>query len=165
MSYEIFDGITLKRAVLMNDVSKLIQGIEQLQQWRLELLAGELSPPGAWIHTYEVDRLYLGSGNLETYRYAKWQANEPIFERKPKRSQRSANSDQHPGFTKHQHIGRVSSTTGLGMDEEVKGAYQAWRNRQRLEAIEATLQEIEAILVRAERLKPKQEAIDEENGI
>ena len=47
------------------------------------------------------------------------------------------------------------------MDEEVRDAYRAWRNRQRFEAIEATLREIEAILATAERLKLGTEVIEE----
>lgn len=103
------------------NVAALIERIRQLQQIREELRSGALSSEGAWIHEYEVKRLYRGSGNLEWYRYAKWQAHEPIFQRKPKRP---ANPDRHPGFTKHQHIGRVSSTTGLEMEDAVKEAYQ-----------------------------------------
>jgi hypothetical protein len=128
------------------DVPKIIQDIEQLQRLRLELLEQELSPEQAWIHQYEVKRVYP-SGNTEWYCYAKWQAHQAIFRRNPKHKHRIA--DKEPGFTKHQHIGRVSSSTGLGMEPEVKEAYRAWHDRQRLEAIEESLLEIHAVLARA----------------
>jgi len=142
------------------DVETLIERIRQLQHIPEELLVAKLSPEGAWIHEYEVKRLYRGSGNLEGYRYAKWQAHEPIFQRQPKRSKRLANSDQHPGFTKHQYIGRVSSTTGLEMEDAVKEAYQMWCDRKRLDAINEALREIEAVLLRVERSKAKDAEIE-----
>lgn len=135
------------------DIEKILKGIQQLQQLRSELLAGSLSPPGAWIHEYVVKRFYPGSGNTEFYCYAKWQAHQPIFLRHPKQKKRWAEPDIEPGFTQHQHIGRVSSTTGLGTEPEVETAYKQWRNRQRLEAVEKVLREIQAILASAEPLR------------
>lgn len=135
------------------DVQQLIDSIHQLQKLREELLRKDLSPPGAWIHEYEVQRFYAGSGNTEWYRYAKWQAHDPIFPRRPKRKYRLIAPDAEHGFTRHQHISRVSSTTGLGMEPEVQAAYQAWHNRQRLDALEQLLEEIQAILGRAKKLQ------------
>jgi len=91
------------------------------------------------------DGLYP-SGKTETYVYAKWQAHEPIFKRNPKKGGRSPQPGKDPKFTCHQHIGRVGSTTGLGIEPEVELAYQEWRNRKKLEAIETALKEIQAIL-------------------
>lgn len=143
------------------DVQKMIEGIQQLQQLREELLAGDLSPDGAWIHEYEITRFYPGSGNTEWYRYAKWQAHEPIFKRNPKQKNRLTEPLKEPGYTKHQHIGRVDSSTGLGMDEGVREAYQSWQNRKRLEAVEEVLREIQSVLVGAERLKAKDKEIQD----
>jgi hypothetical protein len=143
------------------DIQKIIEGIQQLQQLREELLAGDLSPEGTWIHEYEITRFYPGSGNTEWYRYAKWQAHEPIFLRNPKRKTQLTEPPKEPGYTKHQHIGRVDSSTGLGMDESVKEAYQSWRNRKRLEAVEEVLREIQSILIGAERFKVKGRAVED----
>lgn len=131
------------------DVEQIIKGIRRLQQVQAQLQAEELSPQGAWIHQYQVTRSYP-SGNVETYCYAKWQAKLPIFSKKPKRHRRSQPPEQKPAFTCHQHIGRVSSTTGLGMDEEVKAAYIAWNNRTRLREVEQALQEIQSVLEKTE---------------
>ncbi len=83
--------------------------------------------------------------------YAKWQAHEPIFKRNPKRRARPPRSGLDPEFTHHQHIGRVSSNTGLGIEPQVEEAYQQWANRKRLEAVEQALQDIQAILLRFEK--------------
>ncbi len=162
MPLETYNGITSSSFSLMDeiDTQKIIEGIQQLQQLREELLAGDLSPEGAWIHEYEITRFYPGSGNTEWYRYAKWQAHEPIFLRNPKRKNQLTEPPKEPGFTKHQHIGRVDSSTGLGMDEGVKEAYQSWRNRKRLEAVEEVLREIQSLLIRAERLKAKDRDVE-----
>jgi len=127
------------------NISQLIKGINRLQQLKEALLEEVLSPEGAWIHEYQVRRTYP-SGNTETYVYAKWQAHEPIFKRNPKKHGRSPQPGKNPEFTCHQHIGRVGSTTGLGVDPEVELAYQEWKNRKKLEAIETALKEIQAIL-------------------
>lgn len=147
-------GITLEGAIGMTEINiqQLSEGLNHLQQLRERLLAGSLSPEGAWIHEYEVRRTYP-SGNTETYGYAKWQAHEPIFKRNPKKQGRSPRAGKDPEFTCHQHIGRVWSTTGLGMEPEVEAAYQEWRNRKKLEAIERALGEIQAILVKFEKTK------------
>lgn len=138
---------------------QLIEKIDRLQQLREKLLVGDLSPEGASIHEYEVRRTYP-SGNTETYGYAKWQAHEPIFKRNPKKGGRSPRARKDPEFTCHQHIGRVWSTTGLGTEPEVQPAYQEWRNRKKLEAIEAALKEIQAILSRLEKMKVESEYED-----
>jgi len=141
------------------DSQKIIERIHQLEKLREELLAGDLSPEGAWIHEYVVYRFYTGSGTFHWYRYAKWQAHEPIFIRNPKGKQKKPLKE--PGYTKHQHIGRVESSTKLGMDEKVEEAYQSWRNRKRLEAVVEVLTEIQSILTKAERLMNKD--IEDEN--
>lgn len=127
------------------DVRRIIEQVGRLEQIRSELLKQALSPEGAWIHEYEVPRTYLGSGNTEFYRYAKWQAHEAIFERKPRR-RRCEEVGVDLGKTRHQHIGRVSSSTGLGMESEVADAYECWQRRLRLEEIEEGLRQIQAML-------------------
>lgn len=131
------------------DVEPIMEGIRRLQQVQEQLRAKELSPEGAWIHQYQVTRFYP-SGNVETYCYAKWQAKLPIFSKKPKSHRRSQQSEHKPEFTCHQHIGRVSSTTGLGMDEAVRAAYNAWNNRKKLREVEQALQEIQTVLKKTE---------------
>lgn len=138
------------------NIQHLIERIKHLQQLREELIGGSLSPEGAWIHEYEIQRRYPSS-NTETYGYAKWQAHEPIFKRKPKKGARPPRAGKDPEFTCHQHIGRVWSTTGLGIDPEVEAAYQEWRNRKKLEAIETALNEIQAILAKFEQTKIEDE--------
>ena len=132
------------------DLQKIREGIQRLMQERSHLLASDLSPPGAWIHEYTVRRRYP-KGFLGEYVYAKWQAHEPIFKRNPKKHGRSPKKGKDPEFTNHQHIGRVSSNTGLGIEPEVEEAYQQWSNRRRLEAVEQALQEIQTILLRFEK--------------
>lgn len=131
------------------DVEQIMEGIRRLQQVQEQLRAEELSPEGAWIHQYQVTRSYP-SGNVETYCYAKWQAKLPIFRKKPKSHRRSQQPEQKPEFTCHQHIGRVSSTTGLGMDEAVRAAYNAWNNRKKLNEVEQALTEIQTVLEKTE---------------
>ena len=71
--------------------------------------------------------------------------------RYPKKHERSPHIGLDPEFTHHQHIGRVSSNTGLGIEPQVESAYQQWANRKRLEAVEQALQEIQSILSRFEK--------------
>ena len=132
------------------DLEKILNGIQQLIQLRSHLQKSDLSPESAWIHEYTVRRRYP-KGFVGEYVYAKWQAHEPIFKRNPKRNGRPPRSGKDPEFTHHQHIGRVSSNTGLGIEPEVESAYQQWSNRKRLEAYEQALQEIQSILLRFEK--------------
>lgn len=132
------------------DLQKILDGINHLMQMRSQLLERELSPEGAWIHEYEVKKRYP-SGFLGIYRYAKWQAEKPIFKRNPKKRGRLPKRGKDPEFTCHQHIGRVWSNTDLGTEPEVEEAYAAHNNRQNLEAIEQALREIQSILSRVER--------------
>lgn len=132
------------------DLQKILNGIQYLMQVRSQLLESELSPEGAWIHEYEVKKRYP-SGFLGIYRYAKWQAEKPIFKRNPKKRGRLPKKGKDPKFTCHQHIGRVWSNTDLGTEPEVEEAYQALINRKRLDAVETALQEIQSILSRFER--------------
>ena len=133
------------------DLQGILEGIERLMSERSHLLATDLSPPGAWIHQYVVRRRYP-KGFLGEYVYAKWQADQPIFKRNPKRNGRPPRHGKDPQYTCHQHIGRVGSNTGLGSEPEVESAYQQWSNRKRLEAVEQALQEIQAILSRVEKV-------------
>ncbi len=94
---------------MFTTTQKIIERIHELEKLREELLAGDLSPEGAWIHEYVVYKVYASSGTSHWYRYAKWQAHEPIFIRHPKRKEREKNPLKEPSYTKHQHIGRVES--------------------------------------------------------
>lgn len=125
------------------DIDWIISEIHRLQQLRTVLLAGDLAPQGVWLHTYIIERTYK-SGARHTYEYAKWQAHESIFPRNPKG--RGKYSKPNTQYTKHQHIGRVASSTGLGMEENVEEAYRLMRNRERLEAIEKALVTIQTLL-------------------
>lgn len=136
------------------DLQRLLEGIQHLMEMRSHLLANDLSPQGAWIHEYEVKRRYP-SGFLGIYRYAKWQAHQPIFKRNPKRNARPPRRGKDPEYSCHQHIGRVSSNTDLGTEPEVEEAYQQWSNRKRLEAVEQALREIQSILSRFEKRSTK----------
>ena len=129
------------------DIQKILDGIVRLSQARDNLLSEALSPVGAYIHEYTVFRKYP-NGFIGEYRYAKWQADKPIFKRNPKKRALPPKRDKDPKFTNHQHIGRVSSNTGLGMEPEVEEAYQTYNNRKRLEAVEHALTQIAAILSR-----------------
>lgn len=133
------------------DIQKLLDALSRLNQMREKLLSEELAPVGAWIHEYTVCRKYP-SGFIGEYRYAKWQADKPIFKRNPKARALPPKRGKDPEYTNHQHIGRLSSSTGLGMEPEAELAYQAFNNRKRLEAIEGALREIESILSRFELL-------------
>ncbi|AFY51343.1 hypothetical protein Nos7524_5653 (plasmid) [Nostoc sp. PCC 7524] len=128
-------------------ISQIIENIQLLAQLRQQLLKKPLAPPGTWIHEYEVVRYYR-SGNREIYRYAKWQADNPIFKRNPKPKGHPPKKGKDPEFTCHQHIGRVGSTTGLGADPETEAAYEEWENRKQLESIEECLNQIELLLAK-----------------
>jgi hypothetical protein len=125
-------------------IDQIIERLQRLKEiWR-KLINEPMSPPGAWIHQYEVRKQYKKDGDIYWYVYAKWQANEPIFKRRPKkRLKGTIKRGKNPEYTCHQHIGRVGSSTGLPTDEAVIEAYQEWRNRQRLDAIDTAIQEIE----------------------
>ncbi|WP_339376538.1 hypothetical protein [Calothrix sp. NIES-2098] len=133
----------------MTNIQELIEKLQQLEKEREQLLKTPMSPPGVWIHEYTITRRYPGSGNIEHYVYAKWQADKPIFKRHPKpRLEGIVKKGKDREFTCHQHIGRVGSSTGLGMDDKVEDAYEEWNNRKRLEAIDQALKEIEIALTK-----------------
>lgn len=133
----------------------LIARIRRLYEVRQQILeSGEVAPDGCWIHLYEVRRLWR-SGFVGVYQYAKWQSSTPVFKRNPKRNGRPPKRGKDPEFSTHQHIGRVSSNTGLGMEPEVEEAYLAVARRDRLNQIDEALKEIETIL---DRVLSKSEA-------
>lgn len=80
------------------------------------------------------------------YCYAKWQSDTPIFRRNPKAKLRGVAKGKNPEFTCHQHIGRVGSSTGLGVDREVAIARKEWDRRKQLDVIDKVLNEIETAL-------------------
>ncbi len=112
-------------------LNQICELIKKLHHAREKLLPGKLAPEGAWIHEYVVRKKY------GWYRYAKWQSLNPIFECNPKPSSKSNKK-----FTNHKHIGRVQSSTGLGMSIEVYEAYITWYNTLTLNQIEKTLENI-----------------------
>jgi hypothetical protein len=63
--------------------TKILDEVTRLNQARQKLLSEPLSPVGAYIHEYTVWRKYP-NGFTGEYRYAKWQADKPIFKRNPK---------------------------------------------------------------------------------
>lgn len=121
------------------NIDSLIAKIKQLGELREKLLQEDLAPQGAWIHQYQVHRVYP-SGYEATYTYAKWQADKPIFKRNPKKNARPLKRGKDKEYTNHQHIGSLDDT-------KVLEAYEAWNNRKRLESVEQALKDIEAILL------------------
>lgn len=125
-------------------IDQIIEKLQQLKEIREEVINRPMSPPGAWIHEYEVKKQYKKDGEIHWYQYAKWQANEPIFKRNPKeRLKGIVKRGKNREYTCHQHIGRVGSSTGLPTDPAVTEAYREWENRKRLDAIDTALEEIE----------------------
>ncbi|RCJ15416.1 hypothetical protein A6S26_34580 [Nostoc sp. ATCC 43529] len=128
-------------------IDQIIEKLQQLKEIRQQLVDEPMSPPGAWIHQYEVQKQYKKDGQVYWYVYAKWQANEPIFKRNPKQRLKGiVKRGKNPEYTCHQHIGRVGSSTGLSTDPQVEEAYQEWANRKRLDAIDIAIEEIENAL-------------------
>lgn len=101
------------------NIQEICNRIMLLNQERERLLGEELSPEGAWIHEYTVYKVYP-NGFKGEYRYAKWQANEPIFKRNPKKRASPPKRGKNKEYTNHQHIGRVWSNTGLGMEPSIR---------------------------------------------
>lgn len=128
------------------DIQKILDNINRLKRIREKLLEKDLAPKGAWIHEYTVYREYPG-GFVGKYDYAKWHADKPIFKRNPKKRGGKPKGDKDPKYTCHQHIGRVGSNTGLGMEPEVVDAQRSLRLRKRLDVIEKALREIEEITI------------------
>lgn len=120
------------------NIDSLVLKIKQLGKSREKLLQKDLAPQGAWIHQYQVHRVYP-SGYEATYTYAKWQADKPIFKRNPKKNARPLKRGKHKQYTNHQHIGSLD-------DPKVLEAYEAWNNRKRLESVEQALKSIEEIV-------------------
>jgi len=124
----------------------ILQKIQSIEEEYSSLLKKPLSPEGAWIHEYTVSRVYINTGVKHEYRYAKWHSQEPIFLRNPKKKALPLRKGKDKKYTCHQHIGRVSSTSGLPTDPEVLEAYESLANRKRLEKIQSAIQEISEVL-------------------
>lgn len=122
------------------NIDSLIKDIRKLGRIREKLLEKDLAPEGAWIHKYHVTKAYP-SGAVETYTYAKWQADKPIFKRNPKKNARPIKPGKNEEYTNHLHIGSVDNNW-----EVVEQAYQSWEDRQRLEAIEQALKTVEDLV-------------------
>lgn len=128
-------------------IDQIIEKLHQLKEIRQQLVNQPMSPPGVWIHEYEVRKQYKKDGEIYWYVYAKWQANEAIFKRNPKQRLKGiVKRGKNPEYTCHQHIGRVGSSTGLATDPSVTEAYQEWANRKQLDAIDTAIEEIEKAL-------------------
>ena len=147
----------------MVDFEAIIEQLRGLEKERAELLQQPLAPEGAWIHHYTKKRVYP-SGFVGWYQYAKWQANEPIFERKPKQSRKRRHERElgiNQSLVKHQHIGRMWSSTGLGCEPEVIEAFESWNCRKKLEAIDRALEKITALLSKVSAAAPDLSALPE----
>ena len=132
------------------NVNRLIVKVKQLGKLREKLLQKDLAPQGAWIHQYQVHRVYP-SGYEATYTYAKWQADKPIFKRNPKKNARPLKRGKDKEYTNHQHIGNIET------NPEVEEAYRALYNRNRLDAVEQALKDIEAIIDQCDAITVKLE--------
>lgn len=121
------------------NVDEIIEKIQYLKVLREELLQANLSPEGAWIHQYQIHRVYP-SGYEATYTYAKWQADKPIFKRNPKKNALPIKLEKDEKFTSHKHIGNCET------DPQVQEAYKSWDNRKQLELIENFFKNIEVML-------------------
>jgi hypothetical protein len=128
----------------MSDIDRIHAKISQLYRLRDRLSLRPLAPSNIWISQYNITREYPNSKMAHTYTYAKWEALTPIFERK----QKNKKDNNVKKYTKHQHIGRVSSSSGLPMDESVKQAYIEQRNRRWLDRVEAAINQIELAIKR-----------------
>jgi hypothetical protein len=126
----------------MSDINRIHAKINQLYRLRDRLLSRPLAPPDIWISQYKITREYPNSKMAHTYTYAKWEALTPIFKRKKQDKIDSKASK----YTKHEHIGRVSSTSGLPMDESVRIAYIEQRNRRWLNRVESAINKIESAI-------------------
>jgi hypothetical protein len=126
----------------MSDIDRIHAKINQLYRLRERLLLRPLAPPNIWISQYKITREYPNSTIAHTYIYAKWEALTPIFKRKKQNKVNNKASE----YTKHEHIGRVSSTSNLPMDESVKQAYIEQRNRRRLDRVESAINKIESAI-------------------
>jgi hypothetical protein len=126
----------------MNNIDHIHAKINQLYRLRDRLLSRPLAPPDIWISQYKITREYPNSKMAHTYTYAKWEALTPIFKRKKQDKIDSKASK----YTKHEHIGRVSSTSGLPMDESVRIAYIEQRNRRWLNRVESAINKIESAI-------------------
>jgi hypothetical protein len=126
----------------MSDIDRIHAKINQLYRLRERLLLRPLAPPNIWISQYKITREYPNSTIAHTYTYAKWEALTPIFKRKKQNKINNKASE----YTKHEHIGRVSSTSNLPMDESVKQAYIEQRNRRRLDRVESAINKIESAI-------------------
>lgn len=143
------------------EIQHIIERLNCVYERRQQILAsGNIAPEGAWIHTYVIYRKFSDTFTGE-YCYAKWQSKEAIFKRssRPKKK-RPLKAGKNPEYTNHQHIGRVWSNTGLGMETEVEEAYEAWENRLTLETIDKALSEIRQIL---DLVKPNQPQVSASN--
>ena len=125
-----------------SQAARLVAQIIELEHERSNLLQKELAPSGAWIHSYSINRRFE-DGTIATYTYAKWQSLQPIF--KSKKDPKT--------MVRHQHIGRIESSTGLGMTEATEAAFDAFNRTLRVKAIDEAMNTIQSTLQQLDGLK------------
>lgn len=114
----------------MDKIDGIHHKINQLYRVREMLLQRPLARPDIWISQY------TKMVKAQIYTYAKWESVTPIFISK-KDPQK---------YTRHEHIGRVGSTTGLPMDTSVRIAYRLQRHRRWLDRIETSIEQIQSAI-------------------
>jgi hypothetical protein len=134
------------------DLNRAIRKIRQLHRLKEKFSTMYLAPKNTWISQYTIRRYYPESETTHYYTYAKWESVEPIFICRPKHNLAVVDlniedsSVKKLKYTRHQHIGRVSSTSGLTMDRSVEIAYRELRNRRWLDRVESALNKIESAI-------------------
>ena len=115
---------------MMDKIDKIYRKINQLYRLRVMLLKRPLARPDIWISQY------VKMVGTQCYTYAKWESVTPIFKSKKDPEKK----------TRHEHIGRAGSTTGLSMDESVRIAYRLQRHRRWLDRVETAIGQIESAI-------------------
>lgn len=129
------------------DLDRVIRKLRQLDRLKQKLSTVYLAPKNTWISQYTIRKHYEETDTIHYYTYAKWESVEPIFECKPKRNYATVDLNiEEKKYTRHQHIGRVSSTSGLTTELSVEIAYRELRNRRWLDRVELAISKIESAI-------------------
>jgi hypothetical protein len=129
------------------DLDRAIRKLRQLDRLKQKLSTVYLAPKNTWISQYTIRKHYEETDTIYYYTYAKWESVEPIFECKPKRDYATVDLNvEEKKYTRHQHIGRVSSTSGLTTELSVEIAYRGLRNRRWLDRVESAISKIESAI-------------------
>jgi hypothetical protein len=130
-----------------SDLDRTIKKLRQLDRLSQKLSTMCLAPKNTWISQYTVPRYYPKTDTTHYYTYAKWESIEPIFECKPKRNYATVDLNiEEQKYTRHRHIGRVSSTSELPMDVSVQLAYRELRNRRWLDRVESAIAKVQSAI-------------------